>query len=150
MIETLLTQTLWWHWVVFGLVLIIAEIVMPLFVIIWFGLSAIIVGLIDLMFHTSFMMEVTIWTILAVVLLFIWFTFLKGKSTTESGQSDFKLDTKGIVTQDIPHGERGKVRFEAPVLGSSEWHATSDATLEKGTVVRIEDINGQLIKVAKL
>ena len=149
MIETLLTQTLWWHWIVFGLVLIVAEIVMPLFVIIWFGLSALIVGIADLAFETSFMSELSLWMILSPLLLFIWFRFLKDKSSTPSGQSDFKLDAKAIVIETIPHGERGKVRFEAPVLGSSEWHATSDANLEKGTVVRIEDINGQLIKVKK-
>jgi membrane protein implicated in regulation of membrane protease activity len=149
MIEILLTQTLWWHWIVFGLVLIVAEIVMPLFVIIWFGLSAIIVGVVDLAFETSFMNELTLWMILSLILLYVWFRFLKDKSSTPSGQSDYKLDTKGVVIEAIPHGERGKVRFEAPVLGSSEWHATSDVTLEKGTVVRIEDINGQLIKVKK-
>ena len=150
MIEFLLTQTLWWHWVVFGLLLIITEIIMPLFVVIWFGLSAILVGFIDLAFKTSFMSELSIWMALSLLLLFVWFTFLKDKSITESGQSDFKLDTKGVVIVKIPHGERGKVRFEAPVLGSSEWHASSDAPLEEGTVVKIEDINGQLIKVAKL
>jgi len=150
MIEILLTQTLWWHWVVFGLVLIVSEIVMPLFVIIWFGLSAIVVGLVDLAFNTSFSSELTLWMVLSLVLLFIWFTFIKDKNTTSSGQSDFKLDTKGVVIKAIPHGERGKVRFEAPVLGSSEWHATSDATLKEGTVIHIEEINGQLIKVAKL
>ncbi len=150
MIDILLTQTLWWHWIVFGLILVVAEIIMPLFVIIWFGLSAIIIGLIDLVFVISFNSEFTLWMLFSLLLLFIWFKFLKEKTETHSGQSDFRLDTKGVVIEAIPHGERGKVRFEAPVLGSSEWHATSDVTLEKGTVIRIEDINGQLIKVAKL
>ena len=150
MIDFLLNHTLWWYWVVFGLVLIVSEIIMPLFVIIWFGLSAIIVGFIDLLFDTSFSTELTLWMLLSVVLLFVWFSFFKDKRITHSGQSDFKLETKGIVTKEIRLGERGKVRFEAPVLGSSLWHASADTTLEEGTVVQIEEVNGQLLKVKKI
>ena len=150
MIDLLVTNTLWWHWVAFGLLLTVSEIVMPLFVIIWFGLAAIIVGLIDLLFVTSFVSEFALWLILSVVLLFVWFTFFKEKGISKSGQSDFTLKTKGVVIEKIPHGQRGKVRFEAPVLGSSEWHATSDENLEVATTIRIVEVNGQLIKVEKV
>jgi len=150
MIDFLMTNMLWWHWIILGLVLIVSEIAMPLFVIIWFGLSAIIVGFIDLIFSTTFTQELTIWMILSVVLLILWFKFFKEKSITQSGQSDFRFKTKGLVTEDIPVGERGKVRFEAPVLGSSEWHAISDENLKVGTTIRIVDVNGQLIKVSRV
>ncbi len=149
MMDFFIHSMLWWHWVVFGLLLVVSEIVVPLFVIIWFGLAAIIVGFIDFLFDTPFTLEIALWTILSVVLLVLWFKFFKGKSITESGQSDFRLETKGIVIKKIPHGERGKVRFEAPVLGSSQWHATSEENLEVGTIVHIIEVNGQLIKVAK-
>jgi membrane protein implicated in regulation of membrane protease activity len=149
MIETLLTQVFWWHWIIFGIILVVAEIIVPLFVIIWFGLSAIIVGFIILALDISLMSQFSSWIILSLILLIVWFKFLRDKHSTHSGQSDFRLDTKGIVIETIPHGARGKVRFEAPVLGSSEWHATSDSNLEKGTVIRIEAVNGQLIKVKK-
>jgi len=135
---------------IFGLVLIVTEIAMPLFVIIWFGLAALVVGLIDLLFATSFMTEIALWTIISVVLLLVWFKFFKEKGISKSGQSDFTLKTKGVVIEKIPHGERGKVRFEAPVLGSSEWNATSEENLEVATTIRIVEVNGQLIKVEKV
>ncbi len=149
MIDFVFDNLLWWHWVVFGVVLVVAEIVVPLFVIIWFGLAAILVGLIDLMFDTTFVVEIALWTLLSVLWLIVWMKFFKGKSVTDSGQSDFRLKTKGVVIEHIPAGERGKVRFEVPVLGSSEWHATADETLEVSQHIRIVDINGQLIKVEK-
>jgi len=149
MMDFLIQNTLWWHWIIFGLVLVVAEIVVPLFVVIWFGLSAILVGLLDLLFATSFMIELGLWIFFSVVLLIVWFKFFKEKSITESGQSDFRLQTKGVVIERIPTGERGKVRFEAPVLGSSEWHATSEENLEVSETIRIVDVNGQLIKVEK-
>ena len=40
----------WWHWIVGGIVLILAELVIPSFFIVWFGLGALFVGLLALAF----------------------------------------------------------------------------------------------------
>ena len=37
-------QMLYWHWLVLGVVLIVAEIFIPSFTILWFGLGALVVG----------------------------------------------------------------------------------------------------------
>jgi len=71
MIEFLANDLLWWHWVAFGMVLGVSEIIMPLFVVIWFGLSAIVVGFIDLAFNTTFAVELSIWILLSLLLLTI-------------------------------------------------------------------------------
>ena len=39
-------QPEWWHWAVAGIVLILAELAVPAFVLVWFGLGALIVALI--------------------------------------------------------------------------------------------------------
>ena len=36
----------WWHWIVLGLVLTLAELAVPAFFIVWFGLGALGVGLV--------------------------------------------------------------------------------------------------------
>ena len=43
----------WWHWVVGGIVLILAELAIPSFFIVWFGLGALLVGLLALAFDLS-------------------------------------------------------------------------------------------------
>jgi len=149
MIEFLSTNLLWWHWVVLGLILVVSEIFAPLFIVIWFGLSAIIVGLVDLVFATSFMTELLEWIILSVIFLALWLIFFKDKTVSKSGQSDFRLNTKGIVIQKIKPHDKGKVKFDAPVLGSSEWYAVADKTIEVGESIIIVDVNGQLLKVKK-
>ena len=40
---------LWWHWLAFGLVLVGAELVVPSFTIVWFGLAACLVGVLLLL-----------------------------------------------------------------------------------------------------
>lgn len=149
MIEFLSTNLLWWHWIVLGLVLVVSEIFAPLFIVLWFGLSAIIVGLIDLGFTTSFMTELFLWIILSILFLALWLLFFKDKTITKSGQSDFKLNTRGVVSQKIDLSQKGKVRFDAPVLGSREWQAIADEIIEVGVPVHIVEVSGQLLKVQK-
>jgi len=149
MLEQILTHPLWWHWIVFGLLLVVSEIIMPLFIVVWFGLSAIVVGIIDKLFDTSFSTELLIWIVLSVAFLASWFVFFKDKTISKSGQSDFTLGTKGIVTKEIKPHDKGKVKFDAPVLGSSNWFATADEELEVGTSIKIIDVKGQLLKVQK-
>ena len=147
--DFLMHDLLWWHWVAFGLILVIAEIVVPLFVVIWFGLAAIMIGLMGLFIVIGFIPQFALWIGLSLIFLLLWFKYFQQTNLTESGQADFRFDTRGMVTNAITHGERGKVRFEAPVLGSSEWGATSDENLNIGDIIRIVDVNGQLIKVKK-
>ncbi len=149
MLEFLTTDLLWWHWIVFGIILVVGEIIIPSFVIIWFGLSAIVTGIMDYFLQSTFQVEFTVWLLLSTLLLALWFLFFRSKKETNSGQANYRLETKGLVIEDIPAAGRGKVRFESPVLGSSEWQASSHEALTVGTVVCIEDVNGQLIKVKK-
>jgi len=149
MVEFLSINLMWWHWIVLGLILVVSEIFAPLFIVLWFGLSAIIVGLVDLTFSTSFTTELFLWIVLSVIFLALWFMFFKDKTISKSGQSDFTLGTKGVVMKKIESHEKGKVRFDTPVLGSSEWFAISDEEIEVGASIQIVDVKGQLLKVKK-
>lgn len=149
MIEYLSTNLLWWHWIVLGIILVVGEIFAPLFIILWFGLAAIVVGIIDLTFHTAFITELLLWILLSSIFLALWILFFKEKTITKSGQSDFTLSTKGVVLEAISPNAKGKVRFQAPVLGDSIWHAISDEEINVGEGVNIVEVNGQLIKVKK-
>ena len=140
---------LWWHWVAFGVILVVLEIIVPQFVVIWFGLSAILVGFIDKFAGLTLTSQLGLWIIFSLLMLIIWLKFFKQKSITDSGLPEQGLSTKGIVKEKITPTKRGKVIFETPVLGSSEWSATSDEILEEGERVTIKSVHGQLINVKK-
>lgn len=147
MIEILNETILWWHWIVFGIVLLILEMSIGTFFMLGLGVAAIIVGIIDALIGTSFTVELSIWMLLSVLAIAAWFKWLREKPITDSGQSNYRLDTLGTVIEDIQPHSRGKVRFDTPVLGNSSWHATSKRDIEKETRVQIVQINGQLIEV---
>ena len=147
MIEFLNETVLWWHWIVFGIALLILDMTMGTFFILGLGVAAIIVGIIDSFVGTSFTVELSIWMILSILAIAAWFKWFREKPVTDSGQSNYRLDTLGIVVEDIQPHSRGKVTFDTPVLGNTSWHATSKVDIDKGTRVKIVEINGQLIQV---
>ncbi len=147
MIEFLNETVLWWHWVVMGIILLTIEMSLGTFFILGLGIASILVGIIDSFMGTSFETELFIWMLLSVLFIVAWFKWFKEKSITKSGQSNYGLDTLGIVKEDIKPHSRGKVTFDTPVLGNSSWHATAKVDLGKGTRIKIVEIKGQLIEV---
>lgn len=147
MILFLNETVLWWHWIVFGILLLILEMSTGTFFILGLGVGAIVVGGLDAWLTLSFTLELTIWMILYSLAIGIWFKYFKQKPITSSGQSNYRLDTLGVVSEEIQPHSRGKVTFDTPVLGNTTWHATSKIDIDKGTRVQIVQINGQLIEV---
>ncbi len=147
MIEFLNETVLWWHWIVLGVILLILEMNMGTFFMLGLGVAAIIVGIIDTFVDTSFTMELSIWMLLSILAIAAWFKWFREPPLTDSGQSNYRLDTLGIVMEDIQPHSRGKVTFDAPVLGNTSWHATAKVDIDKNTRVQIVQINGQLIEV---
>ncbi len=151
MIEYLNDSVVWWHWVVLGLVLIISEMATGTFISLGLGVAGIIVGLIDLIIPMGFAYQLALWIILSILLITALFKWFKSQPTvSNTGQSAYRLDTPGTVTQAIHPHQRGKVTFDSPVLGNTKWNATSDYELAEETRIKIIEVNGQLIKVAPL
>jgi len=144
-----LAQTIeWWYWIILGILLIILEIGTGTFIILGFGIAAILVGLLDLLFSPGFLVQITVWMLLSIAIVMLLFKYFKSQPTVSStGQSDHGFDTHGTVTETIEKHGRGKVRFDTPVLGNTLWHATADSRLDVGQRVTIQEVSGQLIRV---
>ncbi len=149
MVEFLNQYVVWWHWVVLGLIFIITEMATGTFISLGLGVAAIIVGLIDLLLGMGVVYQLLLWIILSVAIIAALFKWFKSQPTvSETGQSSYRFDTLGTVTEEIHPHHRGKVAFDTPVLGNTVWHATSDYDLPEGSRIKIVEVNGQLIEVA--
>jgi len=150
-VEFLTQYITWWHWIVLGILFIIIEMGTGTFITLGFGIAAVIVGLMILLFRLNFLAQTILWIILAISIIAILFKYFKKQPTvSSSGQSDQGLSTLGTVTETIKAHGRGRVRFDHPVLGNTVWHATSAQTIASGKRVAIEEVNGQLIKVTPI
>ena len=150
MLTFLDTSVLWWYWIVVGLVLLILEINTGTFVILGLGIASVLVGLLDYAMPMTFMKQILMWIALSLFWLWAWKRWVKEKDVSDSGQSNYNLDTLGTVTQAIEPHNRGKVTFDTPVLGNTSWTATATQSIAKDARVKIVDIHGQLIEVTPL
>ena len=115
-------KVLYWYWLVFGMLLIIAEIFIPSFTVFWFGLGAIIVALILwLVPDMAVSWQLFIWAIASIVFTFLWFKLVKPLmiDRTKAGISrEAILGESGQVIKTPEEGRRGQVRFATPLLGN--------------------------------
>ncbi len=146
-------ELLYWHWILLGMVLMVAEIFMPSFTILWFGLGALVVGLVLLLVTISFTMQLLLWTISSIVFTVFWFKYFKPKmadKTTASSAREKVIGEFGQVIKLPTEGSRGKVRFVIPILGDDEWDFISEDSVEIGDRVHISEISGNTLIVVKL
>jgi len=146
-------KILYWYWLVFGMLLIIAEIFIPSFTIFWFGLGGIIVaGILWLSPDLALSWQLFLWAIASCVFTFLWFKFFKPlmKDRTKAGISrEAIIGESGQVIKVPNERKRGIVRFTTPLLGENEWPFMSQDKIALGDRVFIKDISGNTLIVVK-
>ena len=144
----------WWYWIIAGFCLIGLELIVPSFTIIWFGLGALVVGLIKLLWPGFPVAgQVFLWSVASIFFTVAWFKFLKPKDVrTHAGTSkEAIVGESGIIIRgtDDSYG-RGTVRFRFSILGADEWPCYAEEVLKVGDSVRVVDFEGQVLKVVKI
>ena len=144
---------LYWHWIVFGLALMVTEIFLGSFFIFWFGAAATFVGLLLVPFpELSETTQIMIWAITSTAFALAWFKIIKPLNVdkTKAGLSREALVGEIGQVLKVPTGEkRGKVRFPAPLIGSDEWLIISQDELNIGDRVSVVDLSGNSLIVIK-
>lgn len=145
----------WWHWIVLGIALVIAELAVPAFFIIWFGLGALLVGLAMFAVPLGATAQIGLWVVASVAMVGLWFRVFKGgeylRSRTRVGQSDGEpIGEIGLMTKPAEPFARGRLRFQKPVLGAEEWECVADAPIAVGERVRVVAIEGSFLKVVRV
>lgn len=144
---------LYWHWLIFGAVLVIAEIFIPSFTILWFGLAAGLVALLLwLLPDVGVSTQLLVWTLCSIGFTLFWFKVLKPRmlDRTKAGIAhEAALGQSGHVIR-VPVGDqRGQVRFTTPLLGSDEWSFICDKTVVIGDRVFVHEVSGNTLIVDK-
>jgi membrane protein implicated in regulation of membrane protease activity len=137
----------WWVWLAAGLVLAVAELATPGgFVIIFFGISALIVGVLGLLgVVTSPPMQFLLFSVLSIGSLALLRGRLQSRlQTPPSSNVDSLIGDLAILQERLAPGVVGKVE----VRGSS-WSArnTSTVTLDRGQRARVAAVDGLTLTV---
>jgi len=146
-------QLEWWVWMVGGIGLILAELIVPSFFVVWFGLGALLVGLLALLApNLSLTVQLAIWTAASLAMVMLWFKVLKpGFHKTRIGTATGEVVGEiGLLVNAVAPFERGKVRFQRPVLGSEEWVCMADTPIAAGERVKVVAVEGSFLTVSKI
>jgi membrane protein implicated in regulation of membrane protease activity len=130
---------LWWF--IVGLVCIAAEVVLPGFIIVFFGVGAWVTAILNWFGLAQTLDAQLIVFVLATVLSLVLFRkkgkrYFEGKVSRRMGPGgDLEqfVNEQATVTDDIPAGgPGGKVEFHGTL-----WTATAPVEIKKGTVVKV-------------
>lgn len=134
-----------WFWLSLGLILGVAEMVAPGFFLMWLGLAALTVGVLDYFLPITVAYQVAMFAVLSVLAVFAGKKFLQ-QNPIES--DDPKLNDRGArlkgeivtVVEAISNGH-GRVK-----VGDSVWSARGANAIE-GSQVRVTGADGAVLLV---
>ncbi len=142
----------WWHWEIAGLALVLLELAVPAFFVIWFGFGAMLVGLALLVAPgLALSAQIGLWVLASVAMTVLWFrVFKRSQHKTLVGTAAGEVIGEiGLLVSAVAPFERGKVRFQRPVLGAEEWACMAESAIAAGERVRVVSVEGSYVKVAK-
>ena len=142
----------WWHWAVGGVVLILAELALPAFVLVWFGLGALVMTTVLLVAPgLGITAQLAIWLVVSLALTGFWFKVFKpSQHKTRIGMSASDVVGEiGVLTHDVAPFSRGEVRFQKPLVGADVWPCIADVEIKAGERVKVLEIEGSLLKVGR-
>lgn len=147
MMSDLLSQMNPWHWLVFGLVLLLLELLGTAGYLLWLGISAIAVSILTFLLPISWSLQ---WVSFAVISLFT--TWLWWRYQHKQDKKDDKLRTlnqrneqligQTTILQEALVSGSGRVN-----LGDTTWAVRCNEDLPAGTKIVVIDVEGIILVV---
>ena len=142
---------LWYYWLIIGMLLILGEMLLTSFTLLWFGLAAMLTGLLLLIMpDLSLTIQLLFWAAASIVFTVLWFKLFKPTMTdkTKAGISKEAVTGETGIVIKAPHDEiRGTVRFSMPLLGADEWEFICGQECQVGDRVEVVDVSGNTLVV---
>ena len=141
-----------WIWLLIGILLVMAEFMLPGLLIIFFGFGACVVGLICFFADISINTQLIIFISTSVVSLLLLRKYLKSvfvghvteKQDAAENLAEY-IGQKVVVKKTIVPDLGGKVEFHG-----TDWQASSESEIAEGTVVEIIGKDNLVLKVKAL
>lgn len=140
------------HWLVIGMVLVVAEIFLASFTILWFGLGALVVGITGIFLPMTLSIQILVWTVSSIAFTAIWFKIIKPVMSSSHRGDDARqsaIGESGLVIKIPTDSTKGIMRFSTPIMDSDEWSFSCDAPVDLGDRLHVEGISKDTLTVVK-
>ncbi|MDZ4693139.1 NfeD family protein [Terricaulis sp.] len=135
------------HWLVLGLILLIAEMASGTTYLLWPAVAAFATALVSLLGATNWIAEVAIFAVLVIALTAFGRPLVErwkrdGAANGLNERSTSLIGERGVVT-DFANGA-GSVKVRDTI-----WRAVSEEALEAGQAVQIDSVDGVTLRVKR-
>ena len=140
----------WLIWMSVGLFLMLSELLVPGGIVVFLGVSAMIVsGAVYLGWITSVTNALITWFIISIIFMFtlrsLFMKYFEGDSEIQEVDEKNEIIGKEVtVIEEISLTQAGRVRMR-----DTTWEATSDRHFLPGDLGVVESIEGNVLKIKK-
>ena len=130
-------------WIVAGLVLAALEMLVPGLVIIWFGVAAVVTGILAIFVHNQYV-QFGVFIVLSGLMVVFSQRIARKITHKEPEQvgANRMVGVMGIVVQPIAPPELGRVK-----VNGDEWRAEAKVAIARGATVRVLNVEGTHLTV---
>lgn len=142
-------QWLYWHWLVLGILLMIAEIFIPTFTLLGLGIGAVIASLALVWWpELPLAWQLILWALVSTGVIFAWLFWVKPNMGAHTQAGDARAALLGQYGQvvRVPNTyQHGRLRFHLPILGDDEWDFICEDTVVLGDKLLVVEISGNTL-----
>ncbi len=141
-----------WIWGAIGVILLAVEMATGTFYVLWFGVSALSVAIAMWMFpNIPQAIQFAMFAVLSLSSLAIWkLNYKKHETHSRVGQAQGEeIGRIGAVIEVCSPTQNGKIRFSQGLMGSREWAAIADETIEVGSEATVVAVEGNALRIKK-
>jgi membrane protein implicated in regulation of membrane protease activity len=139
-------------WLIIGVILLFLELVLPGFVLFFFGMGALVTSLVAYFFESSLSWQLALFIIASLASLFSLRNVIQRKflkfSPEDGEDEDVVLvnpGERGVVVDEIIPPAEGRIKYSGTF-----WRATADEKVDKGEIISIVSQKGLVIQVEKM
>ncbi len=142
----LLEQLTFWHWLGFGLVLMLGELLGTAGYLLWTGLAALVVGVVLwILPDITWQWQLVIFSVISLIAAFAWWRWLESRdqkpAETVVNNRVARYIGRTIVLEEPITGGRGRI-----CLDDSYWQVTGD-DLPEGVRVKVVGADSMTLQV---
>jgi membrane protein implicated in regulation of membrane protease activity len=136
-----------WAWWILACVLLILELMAPGVFLVWLGVAAAAVGVVELMFDMPWQVEIAVFSVLSLVLVLVARPWVLKRQQIDTDQPHLNqrmmeyVGHKFILEKAIVNG-RGSIRIDDTL-----WDVIGEEDQKAGTWVRVTDVDGLRLRV---
>lgn len=136
------------HWLILGLVLLIAEMTSGTTYLLWPAVAAFITALAAFLGLSNWIAQIAVFAVLVIVLTALGRPLVRnwrkeGEASGLNERSASLIGARGVIAS-FDNGA-GSVK-----VGDTMWRAVSDETLEPGADVQVAAVDGTILKVKRV